>query len=92
MELTSFSDLKENIMQNEVTRPLFHSGLTQQYTARQIAQKCCVSYSAARRWIMELNGDDTAMIQKNKGRGKRPWRLRRLDETRLPELQAFINH
>jgi hypothetical protein len=63
------------------------------YTAEEIAEARHVSYDTARRWIMHILGDDTAMINKNKGRrGKRPWRLRRLPESRLQELDQFMNH
>lgn len=63
------------------------------YTAKRLARRFCVSYGTARRWILQLNGDDISMIQKNKGRGKRPWRLRRLHKSKLTEIEErFINH
>jgi transposase len=65
--------------------------MTKHYSAKMIMEMYSVSYGTARNWIMKLNGDDTAMIQKNKGRGKRSWRLRRLDVSRLQELDQFVN-
>jgi len=62
------------------------------YSPKQIAELFSVSHETARRWIMAILGDDTAMIQKNKGRGKRSYRLRRLPESRLHELDQFMNH
>ena len=42
---------------------------------------------------MAILGDDTAMIQKNKGRGKRPYRIRRIVESDLLKIdEQFINH
>jgi hypothetical protein len=66
----------------------------QKYSAKRIAALYSVSYETARRWIMKILEDDTAMgVRKNKGRGKRPYRLRRLDESDLPEIdRRFINH
>jgi hypothetical protein len=66
--------------------------LERSYTAKEIAEAKRVSYATARRWIMEILGDDRAMIPKNKGRGKRPKRMRRLPESKLPELEEFMNH
>lgn len=66
--------------------------LEEWYTPRQIAKARNVSYDTARRWIMEILGDDIALgVKKNKGRGKRPWHLRRLPESRLGELDQFMN-
>jgi transposase len=65
---------------------------TQKYNARQIAKLYAVSYGTARNWIMKLNGDDAAMgVNKLKGRGKRPYRLRRLDDSQMAELDSLIN-
>jgi hypothetical protein len=67
--------------------------LEEWYTPRQIAIARNVSYDTARRWIMAILGDDIAMgVKKNKGRGKRPWHLRRLPESKLAELDQFVNH
>jgi hypothetical protein len=66
--------------------------LEQWYSPRQIAQSRNVSYDTARRWIMQILGDDIAPGEKkNKGRGKRHWHLRRLPESRLAELDQFMN-
>jgi hypothetical protein len=68
------------------------SGIDRWVDANYVAAKYSVSYFTARRWIMAILGDDTAMIQKNKGRGKRPKRMRRISLSLLEkEVGRFIN-
>ena len=63
------------------------------YGPKQIAELYSVGRETARRWIMQMLGDDTEMIPKNRGRGKRKYRLRRVPQSVLErEIGNFINH
>jgi hypothetical protein len=57
---------------------------------KYIVAKYGVSHDTARRWIMRIHGDDARMTMKHRGRGKRPYRLRRISrsllEKNIPEL------
>ena len=61
------------------------------YKPQQLAEKYNVSKSTARRIMMILTGDDTKMTQRNKGSGKRSYKMRRLPESRLVEFETFLN-
>ena len=58
-----------------------------------IAEQYSVSEETARRWIKRILGDDVHMTpRKNKGRGKRPYHLRRIPESLLKKhLDELIN-
>jgi transposase len=59
---------------------------------KQIAEQYSVSYETARRWIMRVLRDDVTMTPKNKGRGKRPYRLRRVPRSLLEKhLDELLN-
>lgn len=62
------------------------------FSPRQVALKYSVSYWTARRWIKSIMGDDERMTPKNKGRGKRHYRLRRVPQSLLEKhIDEFIN-
>jgi hypothetical protein len=51
-----------------------------------------VSRETARRWIMQILGDDVRMTPKNKGCGKRPYHLRRIPQSLLEKhLDQLLN-
>ena len=61
--------------------------------AKWIMQKYTVSYRTARRWIMKLLGDDVAMLDKRRKKGKRPYRMRRIALSILEEhVDELLNH
>jgi len=61
-------------------------------SAKEIAAQYSVSYRTALRWIVHILGDDVRMTPKNKGRGKRPYRLRRIPQSLLEKnLDEFLN-
>ncbi len=57
-----------------------------------IAQKYCVSYDTARRWILRLTSDDLSRLDGGRDirrrRGTRPYRMRRIP---LSVLEAHID-
>jgi hypothetical protein len=61
-------------------------------SATYIAEKYSVSYSTARRMIMAVLGDDKRWDRKIKRGGKRSKRIRRLPESKLPELEKLMNN
>jgi hypothetical protein len=57
-----------------------------------IAEQYSVDPSTARKWIKRILGDDVHTTRKNKGIGKRPYRLRRIPESVLKKhLDELIN-
>jgi transposase len=67
--------------------------LEKHYSPKEIAEIYSVGRETARRWIMQMLGDDVAMLPKNRGRGKRKYRLRRIPQSVLErEIGNFINH
>jgi hypothetical protein len=67
--------------------------LTEQWLSpKDIAAQYHVSYRTAVRWIMRILGDDVRMTDETKGRGKRPYRLRRIRQSLLEKnLDQFLN-
>ena len=62
------------------------------FSPEMVALKYSVSYSTARRWIKKIFGDDIRMTPRNRGRGKRPYRLRRVPRSLLEKyIDEFIN-
>ena len=62
------------------------------YSPRQIQEICGVSYEKARQIIRSIMGDDVRMTPREKGRKKRPYRLRRVPESLLRKhLAEFFN-
>jgi DNA-binding GntR family transcriptional regulator len=56
---------------------------------KQIAEQYSVSRDTARRWIMRLMGDE---VSKKEGRGKRPYRIRRIPQSLLERnLDELMN-
>lgn len=57
---------------------------------KQIAEQYSVSYQTARRWIKRLMSEPLA--PRHKGRGKRPYSLRRIPQSVLEEhLSELMN-
>ena len=64
------------------------------YSPKQIAERYSVSDDTARRWILALTVEASPLNYKNRNkgrRGKRYYSLRRLPESKLKELEEFIN-
>jgi transposase len=58
---------------------------------KQIAEQYNVGRATARRWIMRILGDDVR-APKEKGRSKRPYRLRRIPQSLLEKnLDELLN-
>lgn len=69
------------------------ASIEKHYSPKQIAEMYGVGRETARRWIMQMLGDDVAMLPKNRGRGKRKYRLRRVPQSVLErEIDNYINH
>jgi predicted ArsR family transcriptional regulator len=59
---------------------------------KQIAEQYSVNKETARRWIMRILGDDERITPRKKGRGVRPYRLRRIPQSLLEKhLDEFLN-
>jgi predicted ArsR family transcriptional regulator len=67
--------------------------VTEKYLSpKDIAVQFSVSKETARRWIMQILGDDVKLAPTKKGRGKRPYRLRRVAQSLLEKhLDELIN-